>query len=275
MERFVLPLILAVGPTVFVWFILESLFRYLREPVNLEMLARDYDQSAAENWHESRSQDADKLIRIPQQPFNTWTNLAYIAAGMFVSAYDPTPASTIFVFIMTYVSISSALYHATSTNWAGRLDVIGTYMIFAGLATYALAGVVHRAISPTEAPGYTLKTAVATVVIYCVTGLIAELWWHKKEQDGWYFAKLGLLLLPTLLLLVVHIVWFPGENAPEIRGVLGYALIFFAISVLFWVPDRIGKPLVGKYGHSVWHVGTAVGIALLFYAVDLSAGWFA
>jgi hypothetical protein len=80
----------------------------------------------------------DKCPRTSILRFETWTNLAYAAVGLFVLATVGTLASAVFCLTMVYLAFGSALYHSEAA-WIKKysdLDVSAMYAVFGGLVWF-------------------------------------------------------------------------------------------------------------------------------------------
>lgn len=185
---------------------------------------RDYYRPCAGGWAEALHvgcQGGPPRV-LPQQPLNTWSNLAYIAVG--VASGDP-----FFAVIMTVLGLSSALYHATSTIWAGRADVASMYLVLGYLVFSAFVPV-------WLALGLALPTAVILQrLVYRDLTLV-----------------IGFGFVAVLL----------ARVRPETveRGAFGLGL--FGLAYLVWELDRARK-VPGHAGHAIWHTLTALGFGVL------------
>lgn len=162
-----------------------------------------------------------KAGRLPEQPINTWTNLAYVFVGWLSG--DPWFAGA-----MTLLGIWSALYHATSTSWAGWMDVTLIYVVFAFLTARAV-------VSPAWA-------ALFAIVVGTVLGIAFH---HTLE------VPVGLSFVVTLLACAPAAGWWTVVGA----GLFG--LGYFS----WWLDHQHRFPQAA--GHGTWHVLTAIGFFCL------------
>jgi predicted membrane channel-forming protein YqfA (hemolysin III family) len=195
------------------------------------------------DWAEARlrgCQGGLAATGIPVEPFNTFSNLAYLAAGWVVAIRFGTLAAAILGASLTLLCIGSAMYHGTKTMWGARLDHAGMYAVFGALAIYC--------VSP---PHPALPYVMLTGAILFAVGFAIVL-------PGDINARMGLLL--ALM---------------SIRGfLLGRTLLsalslgIFALAFAAWLLDK-RTTVLSRFGHALWHVLTAAAIGLMFAAVAL------
>lgn len=243
-------LIVTVSALVFATLIFLALFRYL-EP---SKVASDYKPCRG-GWHEAELEGCSRgLLKVPQQPVNTYTNLAYLAAGLYLYFTLDTQAAFVFALTMTYLCVGSTLFHATSTGWAGMLDVTGIYTVFAGMAVYALTAAFGQGQHP-----------LVPAAMFVTAGL-AAFSLSKRRHD--MHLMIALLLGPTYLLLTLRMA-MTGQwvAVPELLG----SLALFALGFGSWMLDVRHRFPLPRWGHGVWHLMTAPASALAFAAIDIVA----
>lgn len=108
----------AVIGSIVMGFVLRAIFKKIN-PANVS----DYRACVGGWWEEELNQCSPDLVMVPQQPVNTYTNLVYLTGGLFIAVHFNTLSSYVFSLTLLYLCVGSALYHALSTSWAGRLDV--------------------------------------------------------------------------------------------------------------------------------------------------------
>lgn len=178
----------------------------------------------------------------PIGPRNTFSNLAYIIAGIAAFVLRPTLASAMFGVAMAFLGVGSALYHGYKTIWASRLDNAGMYAVFSSLVLYAIAPR-HPFIGPTMALGS----------IICGR-LLA------------YGANWKYLLNPLMGVFVFLSVTANILNGGYLNGIFGFALFGLAYIIWWWDKSHTLKVLL-KWGHAIWHVATAVALLTLFLGI--------
>lgn len=241
-----LEILAPIAAVAFAFWVLLAIFRHLTPRV----LEVDYRRCVG-GWHESYLRGCERgLARIPQQPVNTYTNLAYLAAGAYAFFDLATPAAFAFLVTMTYLCVGSALYHGTSTHWAGMLDVTGIYAVFSGLAVYALTALL----------GWNEVWSVVAVLV--LAGLASYVLSERFRKD--MILKIGMFLGATYALLAARMAMSGGWSQWPLPVA---SLALFALGFLVWNLDRRRIfPILG-WGHGLWHVLTAAACAVLFYAI--------
>lgn len=173
----------------------------------------------------------------PIGPRNTWSNLAYVGAGLTLLAIGSPPA-TVMAGSLVVLGIGSGLYHGYKTIWANRLDHVGMYLTFGALSVHGIAPF-HPTI-----PYLMITTGILLAVLfsYVIPGINLDV-------------QMGLLL------------WYAGIPA-FLGGHANWAVLSMAIFLLGFVAWQMDKHrlLVGLWGHAIWHIATAVAIALMFMA---------
>lgn len=242
-------LAITVGAVVFATLVLLALFRKITPAIVMP----DYKPCAG-GWHEAfLNQCHPVLTKIPQQPVNTYSNLAFLAAGVFIARHVRTPPAAVFGFTMIYLFIGSTLYHALSTRWAGMLDVTAIFATFSATAVYALAVLVG---SPVWLTAF---------LMFVVGGLAAYLLSpHYKNNTH---LVIGIFLGATYLLLLLNMSLGGNWSAwPYLVG----SFVAFAVAFLIWNLDRAQMfPLKG-WGHGFWHILASAASALVFCAIHLT-----
>lgn len=240
---------ITAGAVIFAVLIFKNFFSYLTP----EKLQGDYNPCNG-HWAEADEVGCATLTRIPQQPVNTYSNLAYLAAGLIIQLTVDTGPAFVFAVTMTYLCIGSTLYHATSTGWAGVLDVSGIITVFPGIAVYAAAG--HFRL------GDATWTPLAMFLVG--GGLVFVL--AKRIHE--YMRAVIATSLGLSYAMMLGYMWRTHDwRAQEY---LWWSLGLFALGFLAWELDRRRKFRPRTWGHGVWHVATAAASALIFYGVHLT-----
>lgn len=246
----VYPTAATVGAVIFAYLIFKTLFKYMTP----DTVISNY-KCCNGGWHEAKLAECDiTLRRVPQQPINTWSNLAYLAAGLVIQFTVGNDAAFVFAVTMTYLCIGSTLYHATSTGWAGVLDVTAILTVFPSIAIYAAAGYFRVA----NARGMPL-------VMFVAAGLIAFL--LSKRANQYMRAVIAISLSTSYVILLAYIL---KTDQWGLLWYLGGSLGLFVVGYVSWGLDKREKFPITPWGHGVWHVATAAASALVFYAVHLS-----
>ena len=244
-------LLAALGGAVFVGLTLVTVFRY----VDPDIVADDYHFCRG-GWHESYLNRCEEgLFQVPQQPVNTYTNLAYLAVGLYIDGRLDSGPSIVFLLTMAYLCIGSSLYHATSTRWAGMLDVTGIYAVFASTMVYALAALVGQDGAPW-----------VPALMFVVAGLAAyflSIRFRRRME-----LVVGIFLGCTYVALLVRMaITGSWELWPWLVASIG----LFGLAYWFWNLDKAKAFPLKRWGHGLWHLLTAVAAALIFYAIAFVA----
>ncbi|UCF78803.1 MAG: hypothetical protein JSW03_00545 [Candidatus Eiseniibacteriota bacterium] len=175
---------------------------------------------------------------LPVEPINSYTNVAYLAAGWITFRLLDSPPSLVFALAMAYLCIGSALYHGVKTIWAAALDHSGMYAVFSALAIYAMA------------PDHRL------ILIPMIIGTLAAAYFLRYVFHGNVSVRMGLLLSLMLVGALLR-----GNSR---LGLLSIGL--FAGAMAVWQMDK--KRILWKHwGHGIWHIFTAAAMAAMFLAL--------
>ena len=243
-------LIITASAVVFATLIFIALFRYL-EPAKV---ASDYKPCSG-GWHEAELEQCSLgLKKVPQQPVNTYTNLAYLAAGLWIQFTLDTGPAFVFALTMMYLCVGSTLFHATSTGWAGMLDVTGIYTVFAGTAVYAFAALVGQGADPLVPAGMFLSAGAAAFFLSKS---------HTRNMEWVIAILLGATYAQLVIRMAIAQTWSP---LPQVLLSLG----LFAVGFTSWKLDTHKKFPLARWGHGVWHLFTAAACAVAFNAIDLT-----
>lgn len=192
-------------------------------------------------WHEGEirgCQHGYEKTGIPVEPVNTYSNLAYLAAGWVAFRSIGGGSALVFFCAMVFLCFGSALYHGVKTRWSARWDHGGMYAAVGGLGFYVMAS------------GHHWETWIVLIGAALSGAFLAWL------LDGNLMARMGLLMA----LISVGVMTRGTES-------LGwYSLGFFGLAMLVWIVDKYTSVL-GRVGHGLWHVFTAVALAIMFAAV--------
>jgi hypothetical protein len=193
------------------------------------------------NWAEARIRHCEQglsVTGIPAEPFNTWSNLAYLAAGWVTLRVLETRPAMVFAAAMALLCIGSSLYHGTKAIWASRVDQSGMYAVFAALAFYGIAP---------EHPDIGFVMGAGAFVMAIGFAFVFP---------GDLNARMGLLLL-----LLSARAFLLGSAL-----LAGVSLGHFALAFALWNLDK-RTAILGRFGHALWHVLTAAAMALMFMAI--------
>lgn len=175
---------------------------------------------------------------IPVEPINTYSNLAYLVAGWMVFRHVGGGSAIVFCCAMAFLCFGSALYHGIKARWSARWDHGGMYAVVAGLTFYVIVA------------GHAWEVWI--VLAGSVMSGVVLAW----LLDGFLLTRVGILMA-----LITAGVMTSGDVTLGL-----YSLGFFALAMVIWIIDK-NTTAFGRVGHGIWHVFTAVGLALMFVAV--------
>ncbi len=183
-----------------------------------------------------------QLVRIPAQPVNTWSNIAFLIAGFFVFRGRKTVVGTWFALSCVVLGLGSGAFHSFMSNGGHFWDLVGMFLVFNFLAVYSMF-VTHK-----------LKNYVLSVVISAVLSLLTALF-ITDLSSTLIIGVAGITLLVHLALAAINgrVTWKKA----------GLTILPFAVAFVFRqmdVADILCNPQSFYQGHAVWHVLAAVGI---------------
>ena len=107
------------------------------------------------------------LARSVREPFNTWTNLAFVVCGSLLLSYAGVAAGRQAGLALIGVGIGSFLYHASASRVLRHWDVGAMYWLYLMLIVLALG-----AISVTFRRFFKRTATARTVALPAMAGLI-------------------------------------------------------------------------------------------------------
>lgn len=244
----VTALIFSASAIIFAGLVFRGFFAFIKP----ETVAVDYDTCGGK-WDEAYIHHCDQgLLHIPQQPVNTYSNLGYLAAGVYMHVIVGTNASLVFAITMAYLAVGSTLFHATSTKWAGMLDVIAIYVVFSAVAVYAASTLF-------DATTWTFTPAIMLVVAGLVSYLFSKR--YKRRMN----LVIAIFLGGSYLAVLVNM-WI--EHDTSAWRYLMTSFVLFALAYFIWNLDRKRIFPLRGWGHGFWHVLTAAASAFVFQAAN-------
>lgn len=170
----------------------------------------------------------------PIGPRNTWSNLAYLAAGVYL-LQRPTQSHLAMGLALVVLGVGSGLYHGFKTLWANNLDWFGMYM---AMGTLVLHGLLPNA------PGFAFGAV-------WMTAMAAALFAFAERHFDSHMAVLFVTALGATV--------FKGNIALAFL-----ATLLFALGYAAWQADQ--ARLLKLWGHALWHGLTAGAMVALFLA---------
>ena len=200
---------------------------------------------------------------VVMQPANTWSNLAFVVAGLMVawhaaraasSAIMPIGLQTAYACVVVLLGPASAAMHATQSSLGGHLDLLSMYLIAGFAAAYAWVRWVRRG-------------PVAFAVAYAASVLASELagLWPRPVPVVNYAGNVAFALLLILAVVLEGCLWRRGETRRTIGfgcAALGSMLVAFGI----WIVSQHGlcDPHSLLQGHAAWHILCATSAYFLY-----------
>ena len=174
----------------------------------------------------------------PIGPLNTWSNVAFLAAGWAGWALARSGPALVFALEMSVLAVGSALYHGFKTVLTDQADEGGMYLVLSGLATYALAP---------HLPWIAIAMAVVSMIV--TVGILLGPNW-SRYLDPLTGAFIGVAALALV---------FRGRYF-----IAGTALALLGAAFMAWHDDRDRTFPVPRAGHALWHLLSAAGLLALF-----------
>ncbi len=209
-----------------------------------------------------------------RQPANTWSNLAFVVAGLCVAWYATDrvrlgltlgahPAlATAYAVLVVLLGPGSMAMHATQTDLGGHVDLLSMYLLSGFAVAYALMRWTRRG------PGTLLAVfalAVAAGMLVHLRGGSVPLLGHPGN------AAFGVQLVTAIGLEVALL----RRRSPRQDLRFGLASIgVLAVAFAIWTTGQEGHPWCDPdtllQHHAAWHVLCAVAAYLLFrhYAAE-------
>jgi hypothetical protein len=177
-------------------------------------------------------------------PRNTISNLGYAAVGTYCAWRFQDASSAALAVALWVLATGSALYHAQKTRLANRLDWVGMYAVCGAIIAH----------------GFLPTVPWVSWAILVGAGAGIAFYGHQRwMQADWH-------ILAAMIL---------GSVGPLMRGMTLSVLAawgLFAVGYVAWHLDRRRSPLVGVWGHALWHLMTALAIGQMYLA-QRGAGW--
>lgn len=201
------------------------------------------------------------LIR---QPVNTWSNLAFVAAGLAIAhrarhprhRFSPHPGlTTVYAIVVTLLGPASMAMHATQSALGGRLDMLSMYLI----AGFALGYAAMR-VFDWGPRGF--------AICYVLVLVGSELTENLGPGVPLVHTSGNLAFALTLVLAVALETVLIVRRDRVRRNGFGYAALgVLLIAFVIWNLSQRGTPLCDPWspwqGHGAWHALDALAAYLL------------
>src|SRR5690242_1073766 len=144
--------------------------------------------------------------------------------------------------MLVLLGIGSGVYHGFKTRFAGLCDDAGMYLVFGSMTVYAYAP--HSKWTP---------------LVMALVGVALAAWRFVSEFEAQYLhIFLGVFVGGAFMAGALH-----GHALQALLGLGLLALGYFGC----WLPDQARTFPLPRWGHGLWHIFTAAGIAALFLSL--------
>jgi hypothetical protein len=203
------------------------------------------------------------LIREPQ---NTWSNLAFVIAGAFVASLAAARSARLVGAALIAVGVGSFIYHASASRTLRHLDVGAMFGLFFAIIGLSL-GCFQRRVQRKIDAHFWLFAVVAVVFAICASlARNITLFGFKPLTLSIATGIASTVLISSLLLLAFR------RRSLRVAGQVSIAIALFAVAIVCYFGDRPGgwfiDPNSVLQGHALWHVFSAVGLALAVYVIE-------
>ena len=210
-----------------------------------------------------------------QQPISTWSNLAFVAAGLLtvlIVGTRPAPAPNImadrasviplvFGLLIIFMGPGSMYFHGSMKIWGGWFDNLSIFMWAALGLSYSVTRVLMVWFKASRHIVWVFWLVISAAA---GTALVLDPTAHRITQ----VAVVGAWVVIELLIMIAA--WM--GRPPGFRRSTGWAiatLVAFVIAFAVWIPSGAitrswCDPLSPIQGHGFWHLFAAIG-ALLSY----------
>ena len=200
-----------------------------------------------------------------RQPVNTWSNLAFVLAGLAIAWRARRPRgwlpegrglTTALAVVVTLLGPASMAMHATQSALGGRLDLLSIYLIASFAFAYALMRLARRGAAAFAA-------AFGISLVACE--VVEDLGFHVPVVHTGANLAFALLLLGAVGMEAVLI--SRRDTLRDSR--IGYAaltclLVAFAVWNVWQTGSAWCRPGSLVQGHGIWHALDALAAFLLY-----------
>jgi hypothetical protein len=216
---------------------------------------------------------------------NTWSNFAYIGAGLFILYRRPGLLGLAVGVNLCCLFLFSAMYHATLQPLTQAFDVGWIYAVILSLIVYALASMLARyGDRHLQMPIQIAAAATPTAIGFIVSILKYIDVWHA-DSTAVTIVLLGVLLVPVLIVSMDWL-WLYAWNLKLLKSVknslsgrdqlgmrqrllfLVYIVMPTLLCAVFRFRDGCGKaqcnPRATFQAHALWHILGAISLAMTY-----------
>lgn len=209
-----------------------------------------------------------------RQPWNTWSDLAFIVSGMWMLWWfgfsartednpmtDATPLSVTYGAIVIFMGPASMLLHASMKDWAGWFDAFSVYTWMFFNAAYIIFSSWNM-----DRGWRTALTFIAWGVSFLLFGGLAF------HDPMWRFLGIVISAGVWILFEILHVIFTKAVNVVDREWwYLGGVMLFLGLAMTFWIfwnPEVFGPGVCEKVvdfpGHALFHILAAVATFFVF-----------
>jgi hypothetical protein len=206
------------------------------------------------------------MSRLVREPFNTWTNLAFVLVGSVLLFRRGAPVLVHAGVALIAVGIGSFLYHASASRTLRHLDVGAMYWIYGVLIVLGLG-----AVFPRIAAIYHRFHAACCVLIPILAVIVTV--YRNVRIAGWKPFDLSLVTGIAAAVAGVGMAVVSVRTGRWAQTLV--SLFLFGVSVVLQIGDRPGgwwcDPTSIIQAHGMWHVLGAIACGLA--CAQLGRAW--
>jgi hypothetical protein len=210
-----------------------------------------------------------------KQPISTWSNLAFVAAGLLVALLlgtRPTPAPNpmadpaaliplAYALALIFMGPGSMYFHASMKDWAGWFDNL-SIILWAGLGlSYTMTRLLGAWFGAPLEMVWLLWGVIGVIVgVLTARSVLPSRTSQLVVAGSWFFVEL-------LLMAASWLGYTPGFQRSTAWFI--FVLLAFAAAFACWLPSgavwRIWcSPASPIQGHGFWHLFAAIGGLLIY-----------
>lgn len=185
-------------------------------------------------WAEDEARGS---CNVPIGPRNAYSNVGYAGWGFYLLVTSRSTLQTAMGVAMIMLAFGSWWYHSEKTIAGNNADWVGMY----ACAAVILGGAI----------------GVHTYEILIPIGMIFVVLFAWAINRVRFDAFMGVTFLVGAISAIAR---------HGVSWMIVIATLCFALAYLAWQLDKRRNPIVGLWGHALWHLLTAPGLALLHLA---------
>lgn len=238
---------------------------------------------AVDDWREDQSETLRRGSFI-REPENTWSNSAYLLAGLLVLFRARKPLPFAFGGQLCALSLTSGLYHASVLEPWQTLDIAGVYGALISLLAFCIDSMAKGFLGLPGRPVLVWSLVPATAGLALLMACLRTKFILFDSTIGFVIIVGVLLVLIVITFVVTH--RRPGRHVDFIHGcgvvfdhvwvVTGFLLLAVGVGLLCRLGDGAGRFLSAPgswlQAHAVWHVLSAAALLLTYELFARVAG---